>query len=36
MLRKGIMADRSLSLRKIYKDNENNLMVFEEVWGENP
>jgi hypothetical protein len=36
LLRKRIMADRTLSLSKIYKDNENNPMVFEEVWGENP
>jgi hypothetical protein len=36
MLRKRIIADRTLSLSKIYKDNENNPMVFEEVWGENP
>jgi hypothetical protein len=36
MLRKRIIADRSLSLSKIYKDNENNPLVFEEVWGENP
>jgi hypothetical protein len=36
MLRKRIMADRTLSLSKIYKDNANNPMVFEEVWDENP